>query len=70
MTTFRPVAYPEDPSQRRFQRVERHVVEDQVIEHLGPVFRVAAPQDAHRTDAVTVVAPDDFGFYKLVPVDA
>lgn len=68
MTCFRPVVYPENPAERRYQRVERHVVGEQVIENLGPVYRALAHGEEDRIDSVVVYDPDDFEPRRLVPV--
>jgi hypothetical protein len=69
MTTFRPLKYTEDPNTRLFRRVNRQVVGERVIEEQGPVFRVAGPDEAGRSDAVVVFDPDCFEPMRLVPVD-
>lgn len=68
MTTFRPVAYPEDPLGRRFQRIERTVLGEFVHEELGPIYRALAHGEPDRVDSVVVYDPDDFEPRRLVPV--
>jgi len=69
MTTFRPVGpFTEDPKERRFQLVSRVVVGEEVIENLGPIYRVVARGEENRVDSVVVYDPDDFEPRRLVPV--
>lgn len=67
IVVFRPVAYPEDPQARRFQRVERSILNDQIREKPGAIYRPASKDEENRPDSVAVLDPDDFEVRRYVP---
>ena len=68
MTIFRPLQYTENPLGRTFQRIERFVTGDEVLEQLGPIYRVATPEDPDSVTSVVVYDPEDFEPRRLVPI--